>query len=232
MKHLIEILKKIFVLIIILSILPILLLLVLVSFIDTKKFPIFIQERGLTLNKFRFNLIKLRTIRDFPSQELKNLNSILKKRNLLPYISPVGRFLRKTGLDELPQLFNILLGQMNFFGPRALSLDDLQIIKTNFPEIYQRREKLNSKPGLIGLWQVNKDLQCSISHLINLDEEYERKKSFLTNLNILLKTFEIILFGYHIDAVVNGDRLKVYPLVVYATIISSLLIIFFLITNI
>ncbi len=229
MENLIEILKKIVVLIIIIFILPILILLALISFLDTKKFPIFIQERGLTLNKYRFNLFKFRTIKDFPPEKIKNVDSILKKRNLLEHISPIGRFLRKTGLDELPQLFNILLGQMNFFGPRALSLDDLNLIKTNFPELYERREKINSKPGLIGLWQVNKDFQCSISHLIKLDEEFDRNKSFFLYFKILLKAIEIILFGYHIDSIVNGDRLKVYPLIIYATIVTSLLLFFFFI---
>lgn len=232
MKRLIEILKKIAVLSIIIFILPVLILLALISLFDTKKFPIFIQERGLTLNKYRFNLFKFRTIKDFPPEKLNNVSSILKKRNLIEHISPIGRFLRKTGLDELPQLFNIFLGQMNFFGPRALSLDDLKSIKNNFPELYERREKLNSKPGLIGLWQVSKDFQCSISHLIELDEEFDRNKSLSLCLKILIKAIEIILFGYHIDSIVNGDKLKVYPLVVYATIISSLLLIFFFISNI
>jgi hypothetical protein len=103
------------------------------------------------------------------------------------------------------------------------------LIKTNFPELYERREKINSKPGLIGLWQVNKDFQCSISHLIKLDEEFDRNKSFFLYFKILLKAIEIILFGYHIDSIVNGDRLKVYPLIIYATIVTSLLLFFFFI---
>lgn len=226
-----EILKRIFILALIVFLLPVFFLLTIISFLDTKKFPILIQERGLTLNKFRFKLLKFRTIRDFPSERIQNSNLILKKRDLLDYVSPIGRFLRKTGLDELPQLINILLGQMNFFGPRALSIEDLQEIKSKFPDFYIRREKINSKPGLLGLWQVNKDFQCSVENLIRLDEEFDKFKSLKMNYRILLKAIEIILFGYHIDSIVNGDRLKVYPVVIYATIFSSLVLISFFIFN-
>ena len=226
-----EIFKRIFIFASIVFLLPVFFLLTIISFLDTKKFPILIQERGLTLNKFRFKLFKFRTIRDFPSERIQNSNSILKKRDLLNYVSPIGRFLRKTGLDELPQLINILLGQMNFFGPRALSIEDLQEIKSKFPDFYIRREKINSKPGLLGLWQVNKDFQCSVENLIRLDEEFDKFKSLKMNYRILLKAIEIILFGYHIDSIVNGDRLKVYPVVIYATIFSSLVLISFFILN-
>jgi O-antigen biosynthesis protein WbqP len=226
-----EIFKRIFILALIVFLLPVFFLLTIISFLDTKKFPILIQERGLTLNKFRFKLFKFRTIRDFPSERIQNSNLILKKRDLLDYVSPIGRFLRKTGLDELPQLINILLGQMNFFGPRALSIEDLQEIKSKFPDFYIRREKINSKPGLLGLWQVNKDFQCSVENLIRLDEEFDKFKSLKMNYRILLKAIEIILFGYHIDSIVNGDRLKVYPIVIYATIFSSLVLISFFIFN-
>lgn len=231
MKILSEILKRILILLTIVILAPIFLMLALISFLDTKRFPIFVQERGLTLEKYRFKLLKFRTIRDFPDEKRHSRSSILKNRDLIDYVSPTGRFLRKTGLDELPQLFNILFGQMNFFGPRALSIEDLQEIKFNFPEIYGRREKIISKPGLLGLWQVNKDFQCSVHQLIKLDEEFEENKSLKMNFKIFLKAIEIIFFGYHIDSIVNGDKLKVYPIVVYATILSSLIIFFILVSN-
>jgi len=76
---------------------------------------------------------------------------------------------------------------MNFFGPKSLSIDDLKMIKTNFPELYERREKLNSKPGLLGLWQVRKDFECSVHHLVRLDEEFVQGKSIALILKIFLK---------------------------------------------
>ncbi len=231
MKIIIEISKGILVVAIIFIISPLLVFLTILSFLDTGKFPIFIQVLGLTLNKYRFKIFKFRTIKDFPTKILINSNSNLKRRELLEYISPFGRFLRKSGLDELPQLFNIFLGQVNLFGPRSLSIDDLKMIKTNFPELYERREKLNSKPGLLGLWQVRKDFECSVHHLVRLDEEFDQGKSIALILKIFFKTFEMILLGYHIDSIVNGDKVKVYPVVIYATIISCLILIFFVVKN-
>jgi lipopolysaccharide/colanic/teichoic acid biosynthesis glycosyltransferase len=99
MKIIIEISKGILVVAIIFIISPLLVFLTILSFLDTGKFPIFIQERGLTLNKYRFKIFKFRTIKDFPTKILINSNSNLKRRELLEYISPFGKFLRKSGLD-------------------------------------------------------------------------------------------------------------------------------------
>ncbi|MCX8057417.1 MAG: sugar transferase [Ignavibacteria bacterium] len=210
--------------------LPILTIIALISFLDTKKNPIYIQERGLTLNKYRFRMIKFRTIRENSQKNSPVVKqSILKKTHLDKNVSSIGRFLRKTGIDELPQLVNIILGQMNFIGPRALSLEDLKKIKDIYPEYYERRENINSLPGILGLWQVNKDFECSVLKLIELDEEYERKKSLKLDLLILSKAFEIIFYGYHVDSIVNGKQLNVYPLYIYATLLSAILLVIFLI---
>lgn len=209
---------------------PILLIISIISFIDTKKFPLFIQERGLTLTKYRFKIFKFRTIRN--DSDLicgPNYNSILKKPCYYENVSFIGKFLRKTGLDELPQLINIFWGQMKFIGPRALSISDLQKIQTEFPELYERRNNLNSIPGIIGLWQVNKDFECSVVKLVQLDEEFERKKSFMLKIKIILKAFRIVLLGYHVDAIVNGKKLKIYPYILYVTVLSSLIFLFILI---
>jgi lipopolysaccharide/colanic/teichoic acid biosynthesis glycosyltransferase len=220
--------ERIIALILLIFFFPILIIVGLLSLLDTRKNPIFIQERGLTLEKYRFRLIKFRTIRENSKVDkaYRNSSSILKKTYFYDNLSSIGKFLRKTGLDELPQLINIIMGEMRFIGPRALSIEDLQRIKEEFPDLYFERSKLKSLPGIIGLWQVNKDFNCSISHLIEMDINYENNKSFLLDVKIISKTFEIILFGYHIDSIVNGKKLKVYPLVIYATVITTMLIIF------
>ncbi len=220
-------------LLLIILLIPIIFLLMFLVWWDTRKFPFYVQERGITLEKFRFRLIKFRTIEDFGNSRedsFEDSNSILKKPQLYNYVSQFGEFLRKTGLDELPQLINILKGEMNFFGPRALSLEDLMMIKSRFPELYERRNKLNSKPGLLGWWQVNKDVDCTIDHLIESDEIFEKSNNFLMRMKIFLKALNIILFGFHIDSVVNGKKLKVYPILVYATVLIAFLIIIFGIT--
>ncbi len=228
----ISILRQTVALLLLLVFTPILILLSLVSWIDTGKNPLFIQERGLTLSKFRFKLYKFRTLRasKFSDNSSSKSNAILKKTEYYSYLSSIGKFLRKTGLDELPQLINVLFGQMNFIGPRALSVEDLEKIKIQYPELYNRREKLNIKPGIVGLWQVNKDFDCTVEYLIKLDEEYQMKKSFLLNMKILFKAIGIILFGYHIDAIVNGRKLEFYPILVYVTVLSSLLLLIGLIS--
>jgi len=220
--------QRLIALILIIALSPLLIFIAFLSFFDTGKNPIFIQERGLTLQKYRFKLFKFRTIKSSASEEyISNNPQILKKTFLYSKISTPGKYLRKTGLDELPQLFNILFGQMNFIGPRALSIEDLTRIKSEYPELYERRNQIKTKPGIIGLWQVNKDISCSIPHLIKLDEEYERHKSFLMDLKILFRAVEIILFGYHIDTIVNGEKIKIYPIAIYATLISTILLIVF-----
>lgn len=220
-----------FILIVVIS--PFLFVLSILVWIDTKGSPFYIQERGLTLEKYRFRLIKFRTIKDnvtLNNNFYQNSKSILKKPQLYRYVSQFGEFLRKTGLDELPQLINILKGEMNFFGPRALSLEDLSLIKNRFPELYERRNKLNIKPGLLGLWQVNKDLECTIDHLIQSDEIFEKSNNFQMRVKIFLKAMNIILFGFHIDSVVNGKKLKVYPVLVYASILTVFLAILYILS--
>lgn len=210
---------------------PFLFVISILVWIDTKGFPFYIQERGLTLEKYRFRLIKFRTIKNnvtLNNTFYQNSKSILKKPQLYSYVSQFGEFLRKTGLDELPQLINILKGEMNFFGPRALSLEDLMIIRNGFPELYERRNKLNSKPGLLGLWQVNKDIECTIDHLIDSDETFEKSNCLLMRLRIFMRAMNIILFGLHIDSIVNGKRLKIYPVLIYATILTAFLIMIFI----
>ncbi len=227
------ILERILALLLIVILSPIILLISILSYIDTRKFPFFIQDRGLTLEKYRFKLIKFRTIREKNTSDESDGSSrlILKKSYYYDRVSPIGKFLRKTGLDELPQLINILLGQMKFIGPRALSIDDLTKIKMFFPEFYRRRNELISMPGIIGLWQVNKDIECSVDKLIELDEFYEMNNSLILNIRIFAKALIIIFFGYHIDSIVNGKRLRVYPFFVYASVISVIFLLFLVINN-
>lgn len=224
-----SLIEKVLALLLLIILSPFLILLFVISFIDTKKFPIFIQERGLSLSKYRFKMFKFRTMFDEPLSDENIPHLILKKPFYSDKVSNIGRFLRKTGLDELPQFINIIRGEMKFVGPRALSINDLERIRFYYPELYQRRSNLNSMPGIIGLWQVNKDFECSVEKLVQLDEEFERNKSFMLKLKIILKAFKIVFLGYHVDAIVNGKKLKIYPYIVYVTVLSSLIFLFILI---
>jgi lipopolysaccharide/colanic/teichoic acid biosynthesis glycosyltransferase len=108
-----------------------------------------------------------------------------------PRITKFGKFIRKTSLDELPQLFNVLIGQISIVGPRPITEREL---KLNFTK--EEREKLLSvKPGLTGNWAVNGRNACEYSdhRRQSLELEYIDKVSFRTDIKIILKTFLAVL---------------------------------------
>ena len=139
-------------------------------------FPIFKQRRPGLNNKI-FTLYKFKTLYDVS----KNISE--KKRQ-----NKLGNFLRRTGLDELPQLFNILKNDMSFIGPRPL-LEEYLIKYSN----YEKKRHL-VKPGLTGLAQVNPELSGfkSWSKSIKLDIYYVNNINFILDMQILVKTAVLI----------------------------------------
>ncbi len=180
-----------------------LLFLSLIIFIQTKQNPVFIQERGLSLNKNRFNIYKLRTLKnDLNVSEDNNISFNLNRTFKQNFIYPFGQFLRKTGIDELPQLINILRGEMTFVGPRPFDIQDLENIKKNYPGLYKKREKFNLKPGLTGYWQINKDTTGSINCLFELDKHYFLHQSFSFDIKIIFLSMLLAVRGKHKDSIV------------------------------
>ena len=141
-------------------------------------YPIFKQKRPGLNNKI-FTLYKFKTLYD----SSKNIPE--KKRQ-----NKIGNFLRKTGLDELPQLFNILENNMSFIGPRPLLVEYLK----NY-SIYEKKRH-SVKPGLTGLAQVSpqKSGVKSWNKSIKLDVYYAKNVSFFLDIKIFFKTVELILF--------------------------------------
>ena len=132
----------------------------------------FVQER-VGLNKRKFRLYKFRTMVDGADKkqcDLEDLNEVcgpvFKIKND-PRITPVGKILRKTSIDELPQLFNVLKGDMSLVGPRPLPVRDYN----GFNEDWQRR-RFSVRPGITCLWQVNGRSNTSFEHWMELDMEY------------------------------------------------------------
>ncbi len=191
-----------FILLIVFS--PLLLLFIILIIVQTKTNPIYIQKRGLTHNKFSFNIYKLRTL--YPDTKSTNteVHNILIQDNYAKSVIPIGSFLRRTGLDEIPQLINVLLGKMSLIGPRPLSIHDLDIIKNETPELYNRREKLNIIPGISGYWQIFGDREKGLQNLIEYDEYYCKNKSFLLDIFLMMMTLPLMLFARHTDAIVRG----------------------------
>jgi exopolysaccharide biosynthesis polyprenyl glycosylphosphotransferase len=158
--------------------------------------PVFFVQDRVGLNKRRFRLYKFRTmVADAEKRlaELEQLNEVsgpvFKIKND-PRITPVGRFLRKMSIDELPQLFNVLKGDMSLVGPRPLPMRDYE----GFDEDWHRR-RFSVRPGITCLWQVNGRSNTSFDDWMKLDMEYIDHWSLALDLKILLETIPAVLKG-------------------------------------
>jgi lipopolysaccharide/colanic/teichoic acid biosynthesis glycosyltransferase len=107
-----------------------------------------------------------------------------------PRVTRVGRFLRRTSLDELPQFFNVLMGDMSLVGPRPPLAYECQEY-----DIWHRRRVLEVKPGITGLWQVKGRSRVSFDDMVRLDLQYVRMWSIWVDILILLKTPIAVLLG-------------------------------------
>jgi Undecaprenyl-phosphate galactose phosphotransferase WbaP len=104
-----------------------------------------------------------------------------------PRITPVGNFLRRTSLDELPQLFNVLRGEMNLVGPRPITVAEL----TRYGRV--RWHYLSVRPGLTGLWQVSGRNNTTYEERVALDRRYVEQHSIWLDLRILFKTIKVVV---------------------------------------
>lgn len=205
----IKIIKFILALVSLIITLPIITLFAILIFFETRQFPIYTELRSISLTHKRFKIYKLRTIksRGIEEQKLNNQNNIFIKKYLLKSLTKSGKILRKTGLDEIPQLINILKGEMSFIGPRPFNISELKKMKNYFPELYQKKENILSKPGITGFWQIFGNREDGIVNLISCDMFYEKNRNTNLDLKILLRTFKIILSGKHSDSIVfNSDK--------------------------
>jgi exopolysaccharide biosynthesis polyprenyl glycosylphosphotransferase len=155
----------------------------------------FVQER-VGLNKRRFRLYKLRTmsadaeVRQKDIEHLNEVDGAAFKVEDDPRITRVGRFLRRSSIDELPQLLNVLKGEMSLVGPRPLPLRDVE----RFEKDWQRR-RFSVRPGLTCLWQINGRSSLSFEEWMKLDLEYIDKWSMGLDLKILAKTIPAVVKG-------------------------------------
>ena len=156
---------------------------------------LFIQER-VGLNKRRFRLYKFRTMAvDAEKQQakLEHLNEVsgpaFKIKND-PRITKIGKILRKTSLDELPQLVNVLMGDMSLVGPRPLPVRDYH----GFSHDWQRR-RFSVLPGLTCLWQINGRSNVDFNKWMKLDLQYIDQWSLWLDLKILILTIPAVLRG-------------------------------------
>ena len=159
--------------------------------------PVFFRQQRSGLNGSPFTLYKFRTMGTNAEQfkhELEAMNEmsgpVFKVTND-PRITPVGRFLRKYSLDELPQLLNVLRTEMSLVGPRPLPVDEVK----RFENLAHRR-RLSVKPGLTCLWQISGRNQISdFKNWVRLDLEYIDNWSLWLDLKILVRTIPAVLIG-------------------------------------
>jgi O-antigen biosynthesis protein WbqP len=139
-------------------------------------FPIIFKQKRIGRKKKLFKIFKFRTmIRDTP-----NIETDLLIKSSKSYYTKTGPFLRKYSLDELPQLFNILKGDMNFIGPRPALFNQNELISL------RENHKINHfSPGLTGLAQVNGRDNLSDYEKVNFEKYYKDNKSFLLDLKII-----------------------------------------------
>ncbi len=112
-----------------------------------------------------------------------------------PRLTRVGKFIRKYSIDELPQLFNVLKGDMSLVGPRPLPPSDFAKVKGS-PEFWSRiQERAKVKPGMTGLWQISGRSYIGFQEMVLLDLYYVENQSLLFDMEILLETIPVVLFG-------------------------------------
>ena len=170
---------------------PIFLILIIAIKIDSRG-PIFFKQKRVGIHKTYFNILKFRTMyvdtpKDMPTHMLANPEQ---------YITKVGKFLRKTSLDELPQMFNILKGDMSIIGPRPALW--------NQDDLIAERDKYGANdvmPGLTGWAQINGRDELEIPVKAKLDGEYVEKMSFGFDAKCFLGTIVSVLRH---DGVVEG----------------------------
>lgn len=104
-----------------------------------------------------------------------------------PRITKVGRFIRKTSIDELPQLWNVLKGEMSLVGPRPPLVREVEEYSS------YHKQRLQVTPGCTGLWQVSGRNNVGFEEMVALDLEYISKRSIITDLKIILKTCKVLL---------------------------------------
>jgi exopolysaccharide biosynthesis polyprenyl glycosylphosphotransferase len=161
--------------------------------------PIFFVQKRLGRNKRMFEIFKFRTMVVDAEKRLKDLEdqneadgAVFKIKND-PRITPIGRFLRKTSIDELPQLFNVLKGDMSLVGPRPLQVRDYELFET-FCQDWQRR-RFSVRPGITCLWQIKGRSSIPFEKWMELDLQYIRTWSLWLDLEILAKTVPAVLRG-------------------------------------
>ena len=170
----------------------------------SSKGPIFFLQKRIGKNNIPFKCIKFRTMYPEAKDILENLlvKDLVLKREFEathkikndPRITPIGKLLRRTSLDELPQFINVLRGEMSIIGPRPIVKEEKKKYGRNFKKVSL------IKPGITGLWQVSGRNNLTYKRRVMLDLKYVENYNLIMDLRILFRTFGVILFPLDIGA--------------------------------
>ena len=156
--------------------------------------PVFFVHNRVGKNGKRLPLLKFRTmvdgaenmIKDFTPEQRKEWEENYKLEND-PRVTRIGKFLRKTSIDELPQLYNILIGQLSFVGPRPVTKEEIEKYGINKTVV------LSVTPGLTGWWACNGRSNIDYDERMELELYYVEHASIILDVKILFKTFGVVL---------------------------------------
>ena len=163
--------------------------------IDSKG-PVFFKQQRVGLRKRRFEMIKFRSMYEGSDERIHELKYLNEAEGPIfkiaddPRITPVGRVLRQTSLDELPQLFNVLRGEMSLVGPRPMSLRDVDLFDQSI-----QRKRFSVMPGLTCLWQISGRSNLPFSKWLELDLKYIDSWNLALDFKIMLKTIPAVISG-------------------------------------
>ena len=189
----------IFAFLLIILLIPLFLIIGILIKISSKGSIIYIQKR-IGKNNTSFSCYKFRTMHPQSKYLLKKIliknkdfkNQFSETRKIIndPRITKIGKFLRFSSLDELPQIFNVLIGDMSFIGPRPIVKSEIKKYGKEFGQVF------SIKPGISGLWQVSGRNNLTYDKRVELDINYSENINFLLDIKIFIRTIVVILFPF------------------------------------
>lgn len=178
----------------ILFLMPLLMVITLLLKLENPRGPVFFRQtrvgkdgRAFTMYKFRSMVVNAEQILD-KLLDSNEVSGAMFKMKDDPRITKVGKFIRKTSLDELPQLWNVLKGDMSLVGPRPSLPREVE------QYTYYDKQRLTVTPGCTGYWQIGGRNSLSFAEMVELDLQYIRERSFWTDIKVILKTVKVMLF--------------------------------------
>ncbi len=180
---------------------PVFLMVAMLTKIESAGPVFFKQRRSLSDDSPPFDFYKFRTMHHLADERKDELNQLNESNGALfkvkkdPRLTRIGSLIRRHSIDELPQLINVLKGEMSLVGPRPLPVDDFKRITSYEHMGGYYRQRARVKPGMTGLWQISGRSDLGFREMVLLDLYYIENQSIVFDLEILLQTIPVVLFG-------------------------------------